>query len=234
MPEAITTMLKVHGGLYDKQVRRERKSVATPDLPNRSVSQPLQDGEEQINSDRMPPRRGDNLNVVPGCAEPQPRRVAALPSDSWMPLPLSGMAAGGPATTSNLWQALDQALRATDLLLQNGGGFGAIVLDLGSVAPEFAWRIPLATWFRFRAACERTRVSLLVLTQHPCARSSAGLVLRLQPARMEAQNKVMTGVLYRAELERSRFSESHSHVVPIRKPPQPEHPGQWRSEAVWA
>lgn len=252
MPEAITKMLQAHGGLYDKQVRRERRSIATPGAPNRTVSQPLQDREEHVNSDRLPPRRGDNLAVVPRCSEPLPRRVAGA-CDSRTPLSLSGMTNGRAATTSTLWQSLDQALRATDLLLQNGG-FGAIVLDLGSVAPEFAWRIPLATWFRFRAACERTRTSLVVLTQHPCARSSAGLVLRLQQARCEtqscetqscetqnceaqnceAQNRVMTGILYHAELERSRFSEAHAPVISIRKPPQPEHPGRWRSEAVWA
>jgi hypothetical protein len=35
----------------------------------------------------------------------------------------------------------DSALRATDLLL-HAGGFSAIVLDLGSIAPEYALRIP--------------------------------------------------------------------------------------------
>ena len=48
---------------------------------------------------------------------------------------------------------LDQALRATDLLLQ-AGGFAAIVLDLGDTAAEHARRIPLATWFRFRQAAD--------------------------------------------------------------------------------
>jgi recombination protein RecA len=121
-------------------------------------------------------------------------------------------------------------LRAADLLLQSGG-FRAIVLDLGSTPPEFAWRIPLATWFRFRAACERTRVSLVLLTQHPCARSSAELVVRLQTGSMEAESKVMTGIRYQAATERSR---SHENVVPIRKPPQSERSGEWKSEVSWA
>ncbi len=131
------------------------------------------------------------------------------------------------------WQAIDQALKATDLLLQ-AGGFSAIVLDLGSTPPEIAWRIPLATWFRFRAACERTRVSLLLLTQHPCARSSAELVVRLEPGTMEAENRVMTGIRYHATTERSRSRADTERVVPIRKPPQSERPGQWKSEAAWA
>lgn len=136
-------------------------------------------------------------------------------------------------------RALDHALRATDLLLQ-GGGFGAIVLDLGSLPPEMAWRIPLATWFRFRAACERTRVSLLLLTQHPCARSSAELVVRMEAGVMEAESKVMTGVRYRAVAERSRAAERglvearEARVVSIRKPPQSVKPDGWQSEAAWA
>jgi len=140
---------------------------------------------------------------------------------------------GAAHSASNPWSALDQALRATDLLLQ-GGGFSAIVLDLGSTPAEFAWRIPLATWFRFRAACERTRVSLLLLTQHPCARSSAEMVVRMEAGSMEAEGKVMTGIRYRAEVERQRLQQRETNVVPIRKPPQSERPGQWRGDAAWA
>src|SRR5579863_10416038 len=67
-----------------------------------------------------------------------------------------------------------------DLLLQ-AGGFSAIVLDMAGIAPEHAARVPLATWFRYRAAVERTRASLLLLTQHSCAKSSAELLLRFGP-----------------------------------------------------
>src|SRR6185312_9090519 len=217
MPQAIGALLQAHGGLYDKQLRREKRMIGTPGAPNRPVSNRSEHREEQVNSDRLPPRRGDNLAIAPRCAEPQPRRKASLPSDKRMaPRDLSR---SGAQTAGSPWQALDQALRAADLLLQSGG-FNAIVLDLGNTPPEFAWRIPLATWFRFRAACDRTRVSLLLLTQHPCARSSAELVVRLQTGSMEAQSKVMTGIRYRAETERSRSREQDVRVIPIRKPPQ--------------
>jgi hypothetical protein len=72
------------------------------------------------------------------------------------------------------WARIAQALRAADLLLQ-AGGVSAIVLDMAGIAPEHAARVPLATWFRYRAALERTRTSLLLLTQHSCAKSSAEL-----------------------------------------------------------
>jgi recombination protein RecA len=143
--------------------------------------------------------------------------------------PNSHQIATSPASTP--WQALDQALRATDLLLQ-AGGFSALILDLGSTPPEIAWRIPLATWFRFRAACDRTRAALLLLTQHPCARGSAETTVRLAPGTLESESKVMTAIRFHATTERTRSQTSQ--VLPIRKPPQSVRPGQWKSETPWA
>jgi recombination protein RecA len=234
MPQAIQAMLGAHGGLLEHQMRRERKVAGTPGAPNRPLMMRAVDRQEQIPTDRMPPRRDAPLVAPACCSEPMPRRAIALPS------------AGKPrvrradastirdrgARTYAPWKALDQALRATDLLLTNGG-FAAIVLDLGSTAPDFAWRIPLATWFRYRAACERSQCSLVLLTQHPCARSSAGLVVRMQTASLDADGAVVRGVRFQAEAERSRFAERHAQVVPIRKPPQAERAGCWKSEAVW-
>ncbi|HET9743754.1 MAG TPA: hypothetical protein VFQ00_13475 [Terriglobales bacterium] len=72
--------------------------------------------------------------------------------------------------------ALEQSLKATDLLLQ-AGGFGAVVLDLGDIDPASARRIPLTTWFRFRRAVEHTSTALIVIEQEPHAKSCASLVL---------------------------------------------------------
>lgn len=228
MPEAIASMLQAHGGLYDKQLRREKRSIGTPGMPNRPLSQRSGQREEQVNSDRLPPRRGDNLTILPRCSEPLPRRIPAQHAGKRM--------SANPSTSftrwniGNPWQALDQALRATDLLLQSGG-FSIIVLDMGNIPAEIAWRIPLATWFRFRAACERTRASVILLTQQPCARSSAELVVRLEPGNVEARNNVMIGMRYQVATERSRFKEN---IVSIRKPPQPERSNKWNSPAAWA
>jgi len=133
------------------------------------------------------------------------------------------------------WSRLDQALRVTDLLLQ-AGGFCAIVLDMGGIAPEFASRVPLATWFRYRAAAERTQSSFVVLTQHPCAKSSAEAVLRLDAAKqVEAGATVFAGLKNHVELSRRpRFEQEESNVVPIRKPPQRESGIEWHSRTPWA
>ena len=76
------------------------------------------------------------------------------------------------------WQRLEQALRATDLLLESGG-FGLIVLDLGDMPQQAARRIPLTTWFRFRRAIEHTPTILLTIEQYPIAGSCSSLLLQL-------------------------------------------------------
>jgi hypothetical protein len=129
---------------------------------------------------------------------------------------------------------MEQALRVTDLLLQSGG-FSAIVLDLGSLAPEVVSRVPLATWFRYRAAAERTQSSILLLTQLPCAKSSAELVLRFEPANaIYEERTVFSGIESRVEVVRWRYTETPTNVIPLRKPPQSVNAASWRSRTVWA
>jgi hypothetical protein len=138
------------------------------------------------------------------------------------------MASGKP------WMRMEQGLHVTDLLLQ-AGGFSAIVLDMGSIAPEYASYVPLATWFRYRAAAERSQASILLLTQHACAKSSAGLVLRFDAGKALCEERtVFTGAEYRVAVERERFTPVSTNVVPMRKPPQSERAAQWRSRASWA
>jgi hypothetical protein len=73
----------------------------------------------------------------------------------------------------------DQALRATDLLIQ-GGGFGLIALDLSDTPPHLVRSVPLPVWFRFRRAVEYTPTILLLLDRESNAKSCASLVLRFR------------------------------------------------------
>jgi hypothetical protein len=89
--------------------------------------------------------------------------------------------AAGVALNQLLWvrcRHIDQAFRATDLLIQ-GGGFGLIALDLSDIPPETVRYVPLNSWFRFRRAIEDTSTILVVLDQEPNAKTCASLVLRL-------------------------------------------------------
>ncbi len=73
---------------------------------------------------------------------------------------------------------VEQALRATDLILQSSG-FGMVVIDLAGVHLRTARRIPLTTWFRFQRAVENTSTILLVIGEQACAQSCAAMQLVL-------------------------------------------------------
>jgi recombination protein RecA len=95
--------------------------------------------------------------------------------------------AAGVTLNQLLWvrcQNADQALRATDLLIQ-GGGFGLVAVDLSDVAPKIVRYVPLNAWFRFRRAVEDTPTILMVIEQEANAKTCASVVLRLkaQPAK---------------------------------------------------
>jgi recombination protein RecA len=124
------------------------------------------------------------------------------------------------------WAQLDQALRATDLLLQVGG-FGAIVLDLGSTAPEHGSRIPLATWFRWRQAADRTRCCLVVLGKMAYAQSSADVVVECARIGAEAAScTVLKKFVFNATHRRERF---RTGTAGMRKPPA----STWSAAAAW-
>ena len=124
------------------------------------------------------------------------------------------------------WTRLDQALRATDLLLQ-AAGFAAIVLDLGDVAPEHASRIPLATWFRFRQAADRSRCTLIVLGQTGYAQSSAAVALECAALQPEtAGSAVLRGFTFKLQRGRQRFTPINTSG---RKPPV----STWSAGSAW-
>lgn len=124
------------------------------------------------------------------------------------------------------WTRLDQALRATDLLLQSGG-FAAIILDLADESIDHARRIPLATWFRYRQAADRARCSLLVLGKAPFAQSSAAVVLECRPAAVDSvSGTVIRNFSFNVHRQRERFS----HITSIdRKPPA----STWTAQTAW-
>ncbi|HET9088303.1 MAG TPA: recombinase RecA [Acidobacteriaceae bacterium] len=147
-----------------------------------------------------------------------------------------------PASTSvrtpcraRVYDAVEQALRSTDLLIQTGG-FSAIVLDLGEIAKEVVSRIELSTWHRYRVASEQMQASILLLSQYACAKSSSELQLRLAPLEDTREERtVFTGLSARAEVLRQRFAQTHSNLVPMRKPPQrAAGEARWTHRARWA
>lgn len=115
---------------------------------------------------------------------------------------------------------VDKALKAVDWIVSDGG-FGLVVLDLGDIKPQLAQKIPLHHWYRFRRAVESTNSCLVVIEEHPFAKSCAAQVITAQSCDSEwsatrdqaGAPKLLTGIRYVAEVTRSRV------VLPQRKPP---------------
>lgn len=134
---------------------------------------------------------------------------------------------------ARVYDVVEQSLKATDLLVQTGG-FSAIVLDFGEVSSEVVSRIDLSTWHRYRVAAEQTQASIILLSQHACAKSSSELQLRLSTLEDTREERtVFTGLNAHVELMRQRFTQTSSNVVPLRKPPQSVREASWTHRASW-
>jgi recombination protein RecA len=239
----LTRLLWVRCGVAQTRVQRDARNFVLPD--RYLIATPAKKGLHGGGFGPHPRSEANGLSeavagllrpeaIAPRCAEPQHRvrqKHEAFQAQ-YRQTPTTGVRSSYP---SRPWSRLEQALRSTDLLLQSGG-FSAIVLDMGGLAPEFASRVPLATWFRYRAAAERTQSSILLLTQYPCAKSSAELLLRLQPAEALCDEAtVFTGIKPRIEVARHRFTQAtESTIVPLRKPPQNAISASWHSRMPWA
>ena len=132
------------------------------------------------------------------------------------------------------WKAVSQALRAADLIL-SAGGCASLVLDLGSLPPEAVNLIPLASWYRLRAAAARSRCTVLLLTQHPCAQSSAEVILRTH-THLPKAGSGLAALPFSVELVRQRLPPCAAPapiVFAPRKPPQPVSAAQWHAPAMW-
>jgi hypothetical protein len=74
---------------------------------------------------------------------------------------------------------LEQAFKATDILIQNGG-LGLIVIDLGEIEERLVRKIPLTTWFRFARVIEKQPTALVVFATYPAAQSCATMTLHIR------------------------------------------------------
>jgi recA bacterial DNA recombination protein len=122
-------------------------------------------------------------------------------------------------------KALEQAFQCADLLLQGSSGFGAIIVDLASLPPCFVRKVPLTTWFRFRAVVEKQETALVFSTPHAVTSTCSELVLAVSTQGVQwsqatelgpTHARVFAGFDFQAEIARKRF---------FKKPVQPaSHP----------
>lgn len=81
-------------------------------------------------------------------------------------------------------KAMEQAFKSADLLLQGSGGFGLLTLDLAGIPERFIRKVPLSTWFRFRAVVEKLSAPLVVLTPYPVVGACSSLTVNLSGAQI--------------------------------------------------
>ncbi len=204
--------------LSQKSETRLKKKEGTPGYPNQRLSLAAAP-EEQVAYEHFNARRADAsdpIRQIDRRAAEEARERANLPA----------VVQGGQRRGAKPWSKLDKALRTADQILQ-AGGFRVVVLDLASIAPEQALRIPSATWYRFSRAAQEGDAILLLLTQEPCARSSAKCVLDCSP-RIGANESshVFGSMTHAAEVVRQRVANPYSKKAPGRSV-------EWNSTAPW-
>jgi hypothetical protein len=126
-------------------------------------------------------------------------------------------AAAGVRLDLVLWiccgKAAENALKATDLLIQ-GGGFGIVALDLGDTRPQTARRISLTSWFRLRRAVEHTPTVLVALARQSNAKTCASLLLECRRERSAWSGK-HPGRLFRGMQVRATATERRKACTPV-------------------
>ena len=123
-------------------------------------------------------------------------------------------------------KCLEQAFKCADLLLQGSGGFGVIIVDLAGLPERFVRKVPLTTWFRFRAVVEKQETALVFSTPHAVTSTCSELVLALSMQHVQwsqptefcpTHARVFAGFDFQAEITRKRSFkkpvQSASHTL---------------------
>ncbi len=193
--------------LFDKDERRRRRMEGTPGHPNQPLGLHTA-SQDQVEWERFNLRRVDETDPLRHM-DRQAAEAARVCAASTSPAVTARVREQKP------WDRLDRALRATDQVLQSGG-FRVVVLDLASVAPQEALRIPSATWFRYRRAAQESDAILLLLTREPCARSSASCVLECSGGEPPKIQGVLTAASRIAEVAHQRTGPAFGRKAPGR------------------
>jgi recombination protein RecA len=205
---------------------RLKKMEGTPGFPNQRLSLAAVP-EEQVAYEHFNARRADASDPL----RQMDRRAADCAHEwahEWARERASSPAAvhGGLRRDAKPWSTLDKALRTADQILQSGG-FRVVVLDLASIPADQALRIPSATWYRFSRAAQEGDAILLLLTQEPCARSSAKCVLECSPRLVPNESSHVFGSMtHAAEIIRQRVANPYGKKAPGRAV-------EWSSTAPW-
>ena len=106
-------------------------------------------------------------------------------------------------------KTVEQAFKAADILIQNGG-FGVIAVDLGNIDEKLVRKIPLTTWFRFARVMEKLPTALVIMLPYSAAQSCAALTLNMGASvewsrtGVASHTQLVLGVNFNIEVGRTR------------------------------
>jgi hypothetical protein len=106
-------------------------------------------------------------------------------------------------------KAVEQAFKAADILIQNGG-FGVIAVDLGNVDERLIRKVPLTTWFRFARVMEKLPTALVIVLPYSAAQSCSALTLIMDGAAewsgssAASHTQLISNVQFNLEIGRTR------------------------------
>ena len=203
--------------LFDKAEKRRGKMEGTPGHPNQPLGLHTA-SQEQVDWERWNLRKVDETDPLRKL-DRQAAEAARVRASAVSPVVM------GRRQEQKPWDRLDGALRVTDQILQSGG-FRVVVLDLASVAPQQALRIPSATWFRFRRTAQESDAILLLLTREPCARSSAVCVLQCSVPESPHCEGVLTAAPRTTAIARQRTGPDLGRKAPGRAV-------RWEATPAW-
>jgi len=220
---------QIKGGHGWRHPREQIRGVETAipsllsekNVENESISVVARCAGEQVEADRQLPRRGDNIR----------RRVVAMTKAVSHPLVILRDASRAKPWNTKPWKRLEQAIKATDLLL-HAGGWGVVLFDMGNISWVEARRIELSAWFRFRRAVENTPTILLLVGEESCAKSCASLVLH---CRRRKENWNRAAVSQAAEEVKTFHGfEVEGEVLRSRTGLKPGDSARWATQTVSA
>jgi recombination protein RecA len=203
--------------LTQKAEARLEKAEGTPGHPNHKLSL-ASVPEEQVAYEHFNARHADESDPIR-----QANHRAA--DEARERMQTSSLISALGEKPEKPWNRLDKAIRAADQILQSGG-FRLVILDLASVPPEQALRIPSATWFRFRRAAQESDAMFLLLTQVACARSSALCVLDCSVGATSIAGNLLTSLSRTVEVARQRVTSPFAKKSPGRV-------ARWEATPAW-
>jgi hypothetical protein len=119
-------------------------------------------------------------------------------------------------------KTLEQAFKASDLLLQGSGGFGLILVDLAGISERFVRKVPLTTWFRLRSLAEKLDAPLVFITPCPVLGTCSSLTLTLSAGKIRwslsapespAHGRLAAGLDFQVEIAARRSFKKPSQAV---------------------